>query len=170
MTLLYSEWHLIPRWPLRSIFARFPEQFLKDLVCWGSDGECSMIDLFLGDAFGVLSCQFWSTVLRSGARLPIHTLIKLLDCAVSGARFLTGGVFGCDIAHRRSWKSFVCFIRSGVTRCTLLMVLYLDHMCQAGYARCSGRTTVHLCTASQQNLAVQQNFYSPLVVPLDRSC
>ena len=30
------------------------------------------------------------------------THLKLLDCAVSGARFLTGGVFECDIAHRRS--------------------------------------------------------------------
>ena len=30
------------------------------------------------------------------------THIKLLDRAVSGARFLTGGVFECDIAHRRS--------------------------------------------------------------------
>ena len=28
----------------------------------------------LGDAFGALSCQFWSIVLQSGARLPIHTL------------------------------------------------------------------------------------------------
>ena len=33
-----------------------------------------MIDKFLGDAFGVLSCQFLSIVLHSGARLPIHTL------------------------------------------------------------------------------------------------
>ena len=33
-----------------------------------------MIDRFLGDAFGVLSFQFWSTVLQSGARLPIHAL------------------------------------------------------------------------------------------------
>ena len=30
------------------------------------------------------------------------------------------------------WQSFVCFIRSGVKRCTLLMVLYLDRMCQCG--------------------------------------
>ena len=30
------------------------------------------------------------------------THVKLLDRAVSGARFLTGGVFECDIAHRRS--------------------------------------------------------------------
>ena len=28
--------------------------------------------------------------------------LKLLDCAVSGARFLTGSVFECDISHRRS--------------------------------------------------------------------
>ena len=33
-----------------------------------------MIERFLGDAFGVLSCQFWNIVLQSGARLPIHTL------------------------------------------------------------------------------------------------
>ena len=30
------------------------------------------------------------------------------------------------------WQSCVCFIRSGVTRCTLLMVFYLDRMCQCG--------------------------------------
>ena len=30
------------------------------------------------------------------------THLKLLDRAVNGARFLTGGVFECDISHRRS--------------------------------------------------------------------
>ena len=30
------------------------------------------------------------------------------------------------------WQSCVCFIRSGVTRCTLLILLYLHHMCQCG--------------------------------------
>ena len=30
------------------------------------------------------------------------THLKLLDRAISGARFLTGGVFQCDISHRRS--------------------------------------------------------------------
>ena len=58
------------------------------------------MDHFFGDAFGVLSCPFWSTVLQCDARLPIHT--KLLDREVSGARLLTGGVFECDIARRRS--------------------------------------------------------------------
>ena len=88
-----------------------------------------MIDRFLGDAFGVLTCQFWSIVLQSGARLPIYTMHKLLDRAVSVARFQTGGVLECDIAHRRS-VACVCSIRSGVTRYTLLMVLYLNRMCQ----------------------------------------
>ena len=58
------------------------------------------------------------------------THLKLLDRAVSGARFLTGGVFEWDISHRRSVAVLVCFIRSGVTQCTLLMVLSLDRMCQ----------------------------------------
>ena len=39
-----------------------------------------------------------SAVWRSAA----VTHLKLLDRAVSGARFLTGGMFECDIAHRRS--------------------------------------------------------------------
>ena len=30
------------------------------------------------------------------------------------------------------WQSCVCFIRSGVTPCTLLMVFYLDRWCQCG--------------------------------------
>ena len=34
--------------------------------------------------------------------LAADTYLKLLDRAVSGARFLTGGVFECDIAHRLS--------------------------------------------------------------------
>ena len=34
--------------------------------------------------------------------LAADTHLKLLDHAICGARFLTGGVFECDIAHRRS--------------------------------------------------------------------
>ena len=30
------------------------------------------------------------------------------------------------------WQSFICFIRSGVKRCTHLILLYLDRMCQCG--------------------------------------
>ena len=60
-----------------------------------------MIDHLLGDAFGVLSVlvlEYSSGVGCSAA----DTHIKLLDRAVSGAQFLTGDVFDCDIAHRRS--------------------------------------------------------------------
>ena len=60
------------------------------------------------------------------------THLKLLDRAVSGAQFLPGGVFECDMLIVDPWQSFVCLIRSGVKRCTLLMVLYLDRMCQCG--------------------------------------
>ena len=73
--------------------------------------------------------EYCSTVLCSAA----DTHLKLLDRAVSGARFLSGGVFECDISHRRS-VAVLCmlYIRSGVTPCTLLMVLSLDRMCQLG--------------------------------------
>ena len=99
------------------------------------------------------------------------THLKLLDRAVSGACFLTGSVFARDIAHRRSVTVLcVCCIRSGGTRCTRLMVLYLDRMCQGGYTRCSGCTSVHSCIASLQNLAVSQDIYSPISVPLEQSC
>ena len=37
-------------------------------------GKYFIIDCFLGDCLGVLSCQFWSTVLQCGSRMPIHTL------------------------------------------------------------------------------------------------
>ena len=55
-----------------------------------------MIDRFLGDAFGVLSCQFWSTVLQYGVRLSIHTLnywtVSVSKCpfSKSGAVFKMG--------------------------------------------------------------------------------
>ena len=88
-----------------------------------------MIGRFLGDAFVVLSCQFLeccSAVWCSAA----DTHLKLLDRAVSGARFLTGGVFECDIAHRLS-VAVLCMLYK-ISCCTPLMVLYLDHMCQCG--------------------------------------
>ena len=56
-----------------------------------------MIDSFLGDAFWVLSCRLeYCFAIRCSAA---DTYLKLLDRVVSGARFLTGGVFECDIAH-----------------------------------------------------------------------
>ena len=60
-----------------------------------------MIDRILGDVFRVLPCPFLeycSAVFCSA----VDTHLKLLDRVVSGAHFRTGGVFECDIAHRRS--------------------------------------------------------------------
>ena len=48
--------------------------------------------------------EYYSAVWCSAA----DTHLKLLDRAVSSARFLTGGVFECDIAHRRSVAVRVC--------------------------------------------------------------
>ena len=55
-----------------------------------------MMDHFWRDASGVL--DYCSAVWC----LAADTHLKLLDRAVSGARYLTVGVFECDIAHRRS--------------------------------------------------------------------
>ena len=51
------------------------------------------------------SLEYCSAVWCSAA----DTHLKLLDRAVSGARFLTGGVFECDIAHRRS-EAVLCML------------------------------------------------------------
>ena len=51
-----------------------------------------MIDRFLGHAFGVLSCQFWSTVVKCGAPLSILTLNYLSVQSVVPV-FLTGVLF-----------------------------------------------------------------------------
>ena len=52
--------------------------------------------VFWGFAMPVL--EYCSAVWCSAA----DTYLKLLNRVVSGARFLNGGVFECDIAHRRS--------------------------------------------------------------------
>ena len=53
-------------------------------------------EMFRGFVLPVL--EYCSAVWCSAA----DTHLKLLDRAVGGARFLTGGVIECDIAHRRS--------------------------------------------------------------------
>ena len=85
-----------------------------------------LVRCFRGFVLPVL--KYCSAVWCSAA----DTQVKLLDRAVSGARFLAGGVFECDISHRRSVAVLCMFYKIGVTRCTLLMVPYLDRMCQCG--------------------------------------
>ena len=52
-----------------------------------------MLSGFSPARLGVLFCS---------VVLCCRYILKLLESAVSGALFLTGGVFECDIAHRRS--------------------------------------------------------------------
>ena len=67
-----------------------------------------MIDCFLGDAFGVLSCPFWSTVLQYDAWLPIHTLnLKLTDCVVRGASLLLGVCLSVTLRIVALWQYYV---------------------------------------------------------------
>ena len=49
------------------------------------------------------------------------THIRLLDSVVSSASFLTGGVFACDLAHRRS-VSVLCMLYK--IRCNPMQTLY----------------------------------------------
>ena len=116
---------------------------------------------FLGFVLPVL--EYFSAVWCSTA----DTHLKLLDRAVSGARFLTGSVFECDISHRRS-VAVLCMLYK--IRCN--PVHPLNGALPGPYVTvcASGRTSVHLCTASLQNLAVQQDFYFLLGVLLERSC
>ena len=91
---------MIPRWLLKSIFALFPEQPLKGLA---SEKVISSIpwQIVLGKCFRgfVLPVlEYCSAVWYS----PADTHLKLLDRVVTGASFLTGGVFKRDLAHRRS--------------------------------------------------------------------
>ena len=81
---------------------------------------------FRGFALPVL--EYCSAVWCSAA----DTHLKLLDRVVSGARFLIGGGSSVTFLIVDPWQSCVCFIRSGVTQCTLLMLLSQDRMCQCG--------------------------------------
>ena len=138
MALLYWEWHLIPRWLLRRVFALFPEQLLKCLVSWGNPGKYSMIDCSLGDASWILFCTFWTTALRCAA----DTHLKLLDRVVSGASFLTGGVFECDLAH--CWSVVVLCILYKIT-CNPLHPLY-DALAVTSVYAGAGYTPAHRYT------------------------
>ena len=87
---------------LRSIFILFPEPLLKGLVYilrkfWQVFHDRSIIGrCFRSFVLHVL--EYCSAVWCSAA----DTHLKLLDHVVSGASFLTRGVFGCDLTHRRS--------------------------------------------------------------------
>ena len=86
----------------------------------------------------------------------------------SGAGFLTGRVFESDIAYRRS-VAVLCMLYK--IRCKAMHPVngaipgpYVKVRVTLG---AHGHRSVHLCTASLQNLIVQQDFHSPLGVPVE---
>ena len=58
------------------------------------------------------------------------THLKLLYPVVSGARLLPGVCLSVTLHIVDLWQNYVCCKRSGVTRCTLFMVLYKCRMCR----------------------------------------
>ena len=111
--------------------------------------------LLLGRCFSgfVLSVsEYCSAVLC----LAVDTLLKQLGRIVSGASFLTGGVFECDFAHCRS-VAVLCMLYK--IRCNPMHLVYGAHPVLYVPVRVTrsqwfGRTSVHLCASSLQNPAV----------------
>ena len=93
------------------------------------------------------------------------THLRLLDRVVSGASFLTGGVFECDLAHRLSVAVLYILYKS---RCNPMHPIYgalpVLLMCQCGLHPSRYRTTVHFYASSPQNLALSQDYYSPVSI------
>ena len=85
-----------------------------------------LVRCFRGFVLPVL--EYCSAVWCSAA----DTHLKLLYRAVSGARFLTTGVFECDISHRRSVAVLCMLYKIRCYPVHPLKVLYLDRMCQCG--------------------------------------
>ena len=96
----------------------------------------------------------------------VHTHLKLLDRAVSGALFLAGVCLSVTLIIVDLLQFCIYCIRSGVTRCTLLMMPYLDRMCQC---RLHAVLWSHIGILMHR-LAVPQDFCSPVSVPVERSC
>ena len=85
--------------------------------------------LFLGRCFrGFVLPVIWycAAVWCSAA----DTHLRLLDRVVSGASFLTRGVFECDLAHRRSVAVLCMLYKIRCNSMHLFMVLFLCRMCR----------------------------------------
>ena len=80
--------------------------------------------------------------------------------------------FGCEVCLNVTflivdlWQSCVCFIRSGITRCTLLMVLSLDRMCHAARVT-RGALVTHRYTYAPPRCRTSQ--YSRTFMPISVS-
>ena len=91
-------------------------QVFHDRLLLGRCSRCFVLPIF----------EYCSAVWCSAA----DTHLKLLDSVVSGASIVIGGVFDVALHIVDLWRYYVCCIKSGVTRYTLFMVLYLSRMCR----------------------------------------
>ena len=92
--------------------------------------------------------EYWSPVWCSAA----NTHLKQLDRVVSGGSFITMVCLSGTLHIVDLWQYYVCCTRSGVTGCTIFMVLFL---CRCGlHAALWSLIGIHLCASSLQNLAV----------------
>ena len=149
--------------PLRSVSRAASQRFGILRKSWRLFHDSSLLLRCLRGSV-LPDLEYYSAVWCSAA----DTHLKLLDRAVSGARFLTGVCMSVTLHTVDMWQYCVCCMRSGVTRYTLLMVFYLDRMCQCGlHAVPWSDIGILICAASLQNLAVPQVFYFPLSVPLE---
>ena len=125
-----------------------------------------MIDCFLGVAFGVLSCPFWSTVLQCGARSVADTRLQLLDRVVIGASFLTESVFECDLSHRRSVAVLCMLYKIRYNPITLFMVLLPEPFVPVRVTR--GAVIAHRCSYAPPRCRTSQyrRFFIHLSVSL----
>ena len=114
---------------------------------------------FMGFVLSVL--EFCSAVWWSAA----DTHLKLLDSIVSGASFLTGGVFERDLAHRRS-ETVVCMLYK--IRCNPMHSLYGALPVPYVPARISrGSMIGHRCTYAPPRCRTSQ--YRRTIIPLSVS-
>ena len=121
--------------------------------------------MLLGFCLGNFGILFCSVVF--GCRRHL----KLLDRVVSGACFLAGGVLNCDLSHRRS-VAVLCMlykIRCNPAEAQSFWISTCALCGSPGYMRCFDRTSVYFCVSPLQNLAVPQEFYSPLSISLEWS-
>ena len=158
---LYLEWHLILRWHLRSTVSSAASQKIGILrkSCWVFHDRSLLGRCFRGFVLPVL--EYCSAVWCS----PADTHVKLLDRCSQWCPFLTGGVFECDIAHRRSVAVMCMLYKIRCNPMHPLMVLYLDRMCQCGL---HAVLWLHICILIRR-LAAEPRSTAGLFIPLSVS-
>ena len=127
-------------------------------------GECGSFGIcyFLRGVFVLPVLEYCSAVWC----LAANTRLKLLDHIVSGACFSAGGVLNCNLSHHRSVTVLYMLYK---IRCGIVWHSTYALCASPGYKRYFDRTLVYLCASPLQNLAVPQDFYSPVSISLEWS-